>query len=301
MNRTVPLAVAAATLLMAGCGSQTAAGNGTPSSPATPTGSPQSEELYAEATVLESPDHGPELCLGGVMESLPPQCGGPALVGWDWDQAGAFARRSGVTWGSYVVVGSYDAEQDRFTLTRPAVPSEEYDGPRPSAEADPPLGTPCAEPEGGWEVLDPALATEEALGEVQRVAHRLTGFAGFWYDQSINPAYGSEDAAAEGLMNDPEKLVVNVAVTGDVADAEEALREVWGGSLCVSQAQNTMAELRRIQRELARLDGMLSVSAGQDRVSLTVVHVDGALQKQLFEKYGAGVVEVDSALQPYPG
>src|SRR5262245_9982995 len=25
------------------------------------------------------------LCLGGVLESLPPQCSGPEIVGWDWD------------------------------------------------------------------------------------------------------------------------------------------------------------------------------------------------------------------------
>ena len=38
----------------------------------------------ATTTVLESPDHGPQLCLGGVLDSYPPQCGGPGVVGWGW-------------------------------------------------------------------------------------------------------------------------------------------------------------------------------------------------------------------------
>ena len=34
-----------------------------------------------------------ELCLGPIAESCPPQCGGPALVGWDWaDRAGRASR-----------------------------------------------------------------------------------------------------------------------------------------------------------------------------------------------------------------
>ena len=258
--------------------------------------------LYTQSTVLESGDKGPQLCLGGVMESYPPQCGGPRLVGWDWQAVGGFDRASGTTWGDYVVIGSYDPQQDTFTLDRPAVPAGEYDGPRPPSEQDEPRGTPCEEPEGGWQVLDPSLTTEASLAEVQRVASELPGFSELWYDQSINPAYGSDDPEEmETLMNDPEKMVVNVSVTGDVAEAETALREVWGGALCVSQVQHTEAELRRIQDELTGLDGMLGVGSGSDRVDLMVVHDDGSLQDSLDEKYGAGVVRVSSALQPYPG
>ncbi|QTV79535.1 hypothetical protein [Microbacterium sp. NIBRBAC000506063] len=51
------------------------------------------------ATVLDD-GSGPELCLGGVMESHPPQCGGPALTGWDWsDWEGHYEEASGVRWG----------------------------------------------------------------------------------------------------------------------------------------------------------------------------------------------------------
>jgi hypothetical protein len=41
-------------------------------------------ELHTgSGTVLQAPGADPELCLGGVEESLPPQCAGLRLVGWD--------------------------------------------------------------------------------------------------------------------------------------------------------------------------------------------------------------------------
>jgi hypothetical protein len=36
----------------------------------------------------------PEVCLGPVAESYPPQCNGPELVGWEWgDHDGMFERQ----------------------------------------------------------------------------------------------------------------------------------------------------------------------------------------------------------------
>lgn len=66
-------------------------------------------------TVLDDGD-GAELCLGGVMESLPPQCGGPVIVGWDWaEHTDAFEEASGVRWGEFLVTGTYDPAADEFT------------------------------------------------------------------------------------------------------------------------------------------------------------------------------------------
>ena len=39
-------------------------------------------------TVLDA-GTGPELCLGAVAESYPPQCGGPALEDFDWGDVGS--------------------------------------------------------------------------------------------------------------------------------------------------------------------------------------------------------------------
>ena len=135
MRRLLPLL--AAVLVLTGCGTETSApGAGGPSSRA------EERTLFAEATVLEGGGHGPQLCLGGVMESYPPQCGGPDVLGWDWDDVGGFERASGTTWGQYVVIGTYDQDRETFTPTEAAVPAEQYDGPRPGHGTDEPRGTP---------------------------------------------------------------------------------------------------------------------------------------------------------------
>ncbi|MGH2759488.1 MAG: hypothetical protein ACRDKJ_07970, partial [Actinomycetota bacterium] len=71
----------------------------------------------ATGTILEAPGHGPELCLGAVAESYPPQCGGPPIVGWDWNDVDGEESAGGTTWTIAYVEGTYDGE--RFTLTGP--------------------------------------------------------------------------------------------------------------------------------------------------------------------------------------
>lgn len=288
----VPVAVSALVTVLAGCGS------GVPG--ASTSGDPSVGEevvLLGSGLVLDDGD-GPELCLGGVLESYPPQCGGPRLVGWDWDQVEGEVRASGTTWGDYVVIGTYDGE--RFTLTRRPVGRDEYDGPRPRPlHGDEELETPCPEPPGGWRPVDPERTTESALQQVARAADRLDGFADLWWDQSVNPAYDDPDSAErEYAMNDPAKLVVNVRVVGDAQAAEAELREVWGGALCVTEARRTREELRDIQQALADTPGLLFSEPGRDVVDIQVVHDDGSLQRRLDERYGAGVVRVRSALTP---
>jgi hypothetical protein len=141
------------------------------------------------------------------------------------------------------------------------------------------------------------------MGKTFRKARRLEGYAGSWVDQSINPAAHSTDVDAADLMNDPEKLIINVAVTSDLATAERKLRKTWGGALCVSLARHTEDELEAIRDalldSLLHTGNLLSMSAGHDRVELKVIHDDGALQADLDQRYGAGLVTVTSALRPY--
>ena len=292
--------LAALALLVAGCGSTTPPAADDPSgspSPSTPAGR---SVVRGIGMVLDDGD-GPVLCLGPIMTSLPPQCGGPKLVGWDWDGVEA-ARRAGVRWTEpeYVVTGTFDGTT--LTLTQRLILSEEYDGPRStrSDEEDDSLGTPCPEPTGGWRPVDPEKTNQRSLEEVARVAGRLDGYAGLWWDQSVNPAHDDPDADP-GAMNDPAKLVVNVRVVGDPAAAEAELRKVWGGALCVTRAQRTEAELRRIQHEVAQTPGMISASSGHDVVEVDVEYDDGSLQRALDERYGEGVVRVHSALFPLDG
>ncbi|MGM1030649.1 MAG: hypothetical protein ACQEWM_12395 [Actinomycetota bacterium] len=74
------------------------------------------EPVLAVGTVLEQ-DGGAILCVGGVAESLPPQCGGMELVGWDW-AAFEHEESGGVRWVQGVAIeGTYDATAQTFTPT----------------------------------------------------------------------------------------------------------------------------------------------------------------------------------------
>ncbi len=82
-------------------------------------------EVIGQGTVLQDGDESPEFCLGGVMESYPPQCSGPPIRNWDWDLAGGFEAASGVTWGAYAVTGTWDGTA--FTRTGVPIPLSLYD------------------------------------------------------------------------------------------------------------------------------------------------------------------------------
>ena len=45
----------------------------------------QEHRYQATSMVLASRDHGPELCLGWVADSLPPLCRGLPITNWRWD------------------------------------------------------------------------------------------------------------------------------------------------------------------------------------------------------------------------
>jgi hypothetical protein len=135
-----------------------------------------------------------------------------------------------------------------------------------------------------------------------RKARRLDGYAGSWLDQSINPASSSTDMDDAELMNDPEKLIINVAVTRHVASAERKLRAIWGGALCVSLARHTEDELEAVRDavldQCLETGNLLSISAGHDHVDVEVIFDDGSLQQDLDRSYGDGLVVVRSALRP---
>ena len=118
---------ASVVLILAGCAGAGGAGGGstdggvggwTPPTPALPA------TVSAVGTVLEA-DDGPELCLGPIAESYPPQCSGPPIVGWDWSAVEGEDNASGVTWGAYAVWGDWDG--DTFTVTEEPVLAALYD------------------------------------------------------------------------------------------------------------------------------------------------------------------------------
>jgi hypothetical protein len=219
-------------------------------------------------TVLDSGD-GPELCLGAVAESYPPQCGGPALADFDWGDLG-FEEASGVRWGTYAVTGTFDGTT--FTATD-AIPAALYDA----------MNEPDA---GGLEpacddatTTDTKKVTPQDLDATLAAASALPGYATAWLTGNT----------------------INVAVTDDAEGAEQALRETWGGPLCVTTVERTDAELNVINQELQVALGESLLTSGSfapDSLDAQVVFDDGSIQDWADATWGEGLVRVGSALEP---
>lgn len=223
---------------------------------------------------------GPQLCLGAVAESMPPQCGGLEVTGWDWAEHPEHEEQAGTRWGEFQVTGTLG--DTTFAVTD-AVPAGDASVP-PGEEVD--FSSPCPEPEGGWKVLDPERTTIETQEATVSAAHRLPGYSDLWLDQS----------RVARPMNDPRKLILNVRVTGDPAAAEKELRKTWGGMLCVSRATVSKEELDDIQDELADEPHHISSGLSRGVIHLSVLIDDGGLQQRLDEKYGTGTVILDGAI-----
>ena len=110
------------------------------------------DELTALGMVLQRGDGPPELCLGAVAQSRPPLCTGPAIDGWDWALVEQEETASNVTWGDYVVYGTWDGVS--FTMTRDPIP---FSPSAPIPDADPRL-----------DEQEPGTADEAELRRVQR-------------------------------------------------------------------------------------------------------------------------------------
>lgn len=96
-------------------------------------------------TVIDAGSGTTEVCVGPVATSLPPQCGGPQLVGWDWATNGAMSeRRGGVRWGLFALTGAWDGT--RLTVTD-SVPAALYDAAMVDPVALPTPSTSYAEKE----------------------------------------------------------------------------------------------------------------------------------------------------------
>ncbi|HET6686836.1 MAG TPA: hypothetical protein VFH02_09965 [Jiangellaceae bacterium] len=288
-RRTLLLAVTC--LALTACGDEPAGTAGDPTAEA-------GGRYTTTATIIEAPHHGPQLCTS-VMESYPPQCGLGSIevVGWDWTVVDGSDAEGGTTWGTYVVIGTYDGE--RFTITESPMP---YVAPEPTPEP-PPATTPCPPPADGWGVVDAATTTEEAHNDAVAYAHAQPDYVEVWVDSSMNPAWAMKESEITAdtlwMFNDPTKLILNVRFTGDLERHERALRAIWGGWLCVSSDERTAAELEslraRLHDEHVPLGSSVDGRAGQ--VFLQVI-VDDGLQAELDQRYGPGLVRVHALLKP---
>ena len=274
--------LAATTALVAACADR----------PAGPPSSAGGQRYSGTTTVLESAEHGPQLCLGGVAESLPPQCGGPDVVGWDWGAVDGEETAAGTTWGEYRVTGTWDGGQ--LTLSEPPAVAEPAGAP-PSGDA---FATPCEPPAGGWAAVDPSTATQEDMDAAIEYARAQPFHAGVWLDQLAPP----EEPVREEPFQ-PDDVVLNMRATEDLERLEREIRARWGGPLCITRAERTLDELSAVQQELQReVDGILGSSVDEMRgvVDITVPVVDDELRDRLDERYPGDVVEVHGTLEPLP-
>ncbi|MDO5502609.1 MAG: hypothetical protein Q4G67_05485 [Actinomycetia bacterium] len=260
-------------LVLAGCGQGASApgGGGTatagnPSGPAAAADAPSGEVVGRGAIMQSAPDADVELCMGAMMTSYPPQCGGPRLLGdFSWDDVES-EEVTGVTWTDteYFAVGHYDRAADTFTLTRAlsAEPPEGYTPPE-GEERDFPLL--CDDPfRGGDESYsDPDHALQNALSEH---LDTMAGYVESWVS----------DGASE----------FNVIVTGDAEAAHAQLREIWPGALCVEQRdapsfQDIDAATTALGEHAEEL-GLLSWG-GQGRLDVGVVLADEETVERIHE------------------
>ena len=153
------LALAPLLLALTACGGDETVARDTGSTdPADPAGPPAlalpADVRTANLAMVMDTGKGPEVCLGPIAESWPPQCSGPALLGWDWsahpeheeqgNEKQGNEKQGRIRWGSFAITGSWDGEA--LTATD-AIPAALYDvmAPEPSTPTDPDPAVPAAE------------------------------------------------------------------------------------------------------------------------------------------------------------
>ena len=205
--RTPPSLLAAlAALVLAGsaCGDEGSADvTARDPSPTAPSGPPDAavpDGPVRTANLAIVMDTGsPELCLGPVAESYPPQCGGPAMVDWDWAEHPMHEQQGDVRWGTYALTGTWDGTA--FTATE-AIPAALYDPASPT-----PTPTPT-----------PATSYDDA--ELERIATELQAAPG------VIAAYGGEGTGGHVLVD----------VTYDDGTLQDWADETYGAGVVLVNA-----------------------------------------------------------------
>jgi hypothetical protein len=243
------------------------------------TGSPsdRSQVYEGDLTVLESPDHGPELC-DAVADSLPPQCGGLPVSGWDWSAVDAESA-NGTTWGSYHVVGTFDGET--FTLTEP--PRE----PQPGGYEEPDFSPGCDEPT----VIDPGHGQAEWDEMSSLSADGIPGTVGAWISR---PEAGGDGTFSASVVVEP----------GRAEDATTFIRQAYGGPLCVIERDLHRADIERIQQELHDDEAVAAIHSTGSSYDLirgvfeVYVWVDDDAARDYARDRWGDVVRLEGILQP---
>jgi hypothetical protein len=279
-------------MTLAACGDPTAGGvAGKPTARDTPadvTTEPDPDvKVRGYGLVYDPGNKAPELCLGAVNDSLPPQCGGPRIEGWDWDAVPDEESHADALWGEYEVTGYYDGSTFRVVEARVPPPFE-------SDSDESVYDTPCEEPPGGWRTEDAQRATEADRSAAIRYAESQPEHAATWVDYIDEPTE----------FTDPKDMILNIAFTENAEQHEAEIRELWDGPLCVIEKEgHTEAELSAIQNSSWERDYGLEVlwsnlNTVEGHVEVGVMFIEDGTRRAIEERYGAGTVVVFPALRP---
>jgi len=230
VTRLLPPALLLAAV--AGCGESTAPSAANSGPIERPTDVPAAtDRVTTSQPVLVSDDGtGARLCFSANREfggTTTVKCSDADISDWSWaDHEGDYDVSDGVRWGEFLLTGTYDGTA--FTPTE-VLPATAY-----KPEDLPPFDIPCPEPEGGWQLLDPARVTLEHYAGLQRAAERLPGYA----FTAVSNQDGSLGASVPGAA------VVTVEIAEDPEGAEALLagsdRSVSGPNETLDYGQDTL-------------------------------------------------------------
>ncbi|MDF1490091.1 hypothetical protein [Tessaracoccus caeni] len=255
---------------------------------------PQPGEVVGVVDIYQDAEEElPHLCFGIVRQSFPPQCDGPTLVGdFSWDDI-PHAEHGGMRWTDegYEVIGLLDlskGDAGTFTLTRPIRQKDRvYDD-----EPLPDLPQLCEDP---WLDADPSKTDNDAAHAFRRVVDDELPTIQVW----SNGDKEEEKEEADGF---------NVLVHGDAEKAFRAIREVWGGGLCVASSDEPTEKERhaafdRMVDALPPNTMVFGSAGGIERVlELQVVFADDALKSKLKDAAGDDFeVRITEVFTPYQG
>ena len=244
---------------------------------------------YKLATfVIQDPSGPPVACMGGVAESLPPQCGGIALIGFNWSNV-TFNEANGVRFsgGDVYLEGSFEGDAFRLTLNRDATADDR--GPQVTRD----LSAACPEPEGGWANVDPDLVSSADFDAAIAYADSIDDRSAVWVSQ---PAMSGPS---------PLEQIINVAVVANLELHETELRARWGGPLCVVEGLTRSADLRAVQTEIGDASAelgavVISVNEIAGVVDVTVIVSDDGLEAEFASRWPGVTIDLDPVFRPLP-
>jgi hypothetical protein len=191
----------------------------------------------------------------------------------------------------YQLIGTY--ENGTLTLTEPpstgavTVP----------APIDAAFRVPCAEPAGGWRVVDPAHTKFEDYEAIMKAISDAPDYAGSWGAGHV-----------EGVAGQPLDQVLVAGFTGDIDRHRAELEKLWGGAICVTQLRYSQAELNDVAEDFRNKTvpefGVRAFDSFADgvyqhaQVDIDILTVE--LQKAIAERYGDKVVP-HAYVMPYNG